>query len=42
VDAYPEPALTVLGVDGVRVSEPVAVPSPEGGGVVHSDSVDAE
>jgi hypothetical protein len=41
VDTYPEPALAVLGVDGVRVAEPVAVPSPESGGVVDSDGVNA-
>jgi hypothetical protein len=41
VNAYPEPALAVLGVDGLGVSEPVAVPSPESSGVVYSDSVDA-
>lgn len=39
--AYPEPALAVLGFDGVGVSEPVAEPSPESGGVVDSDGVDA-
>ena len=41
MNAYPEPALAVLGVDGLGVSEPVAVPSPESSGVVDSDSVDA-
>jgi len=38
---YPEPTLTVLGLDGVGVSKPVAEPSPESGGVVDTDSVDA-
>lgn len=36
---YPEPTLTVFGLNGVEVAEPVAVPSPEGSGVVHTDSV---
>lgn len=38
---YSEPALAILGLDSVEVAEPVAVPSPEGGGVVNADSVDA-
>jgi hypothetical protein len=38
---YPEPALTVLGLDGIDVAEPVAVPSPESSGVVHTDGVNA-
>ena len=40
-EAYPEPALTVLGLDGIDVAEPVAVPSPESSGVVHTDGVNA-
>ena len=39
---YPEPALTVLGLDGVEVAEPVAVPSPEGSGVVDTDGVNTD
>ena len=38
---YPEPALTVLGLDGIDVAEPVAVPSPESSGVVHTNGVNA-
>lgn len=41
LETYPEPALAVLGLDGVDVAEPVAVPSPESGGVVNTDGVDA-
>lgn len=36
-----EPAGAVLGLDDVEVAEPVAVPAPEGGGVVDADGVDA-
>lgn len=39
--AYPEPALTVLGLDGVDVAKPVAVPPPESSGVVHTNGVNA-
>ena len=35
-----EPASTILGVDLVLVAEPVAVPPPEGGGVVNTNSID--
>lgn len=42
IRTYSEPALAVLGLDGVGVAEPVAVPSPQGGGVVHADGVDAK
>lgn len=34
------PALAVLGLDGLGVAEPVAVPAPEGARVVHADRVD--
>lgn len=35
------PALAVLGLDGVAVAEPVAVPAPKRTGVVDTDGVDA-
>lgn len=38
---YPEPALAVLGLDGVGVAAPVPVPPPERGGVVNADGVNA-
>jgi hypothetical protein len=41
-ETYPEPAIAVLGLDNVEVAEPVAVPSPESGGVVHADGVDTK
>jgi len=40
-ETYPEPALTVLGLDGIDIAEPVTVPSPESSGVVHTDGVNA-
>lgn len=36
-----EPALAVLGLDGLGVAQPVAVPAPEGARVVDADGVDA-
>lgn len=38
---YPEPPLAVLGLDLLAVAQPVAVPAPQGGRVVHADGVDA-
>ena len=35
------PALTVLGLNGVGVAKPVAVPAPEGARVVDADRVNA-
>lgn len=35
------PALAELGVDGLAVAQPVAVPPPEGARVVDADGVDA-
>lgn len=37
---HPVPSGTVLGLDCLDVADPVAVPSPEGAGVVDADSVD--
>lgn len=34
------PSGTVLGLDGLDVADPVAVPSPEGARVVDADGVD--
>jgi hypothetical protein len=36
-----EPAIAVLGLHGIEVAKPVAVPTPEGRGVVDADGVDA-
>ena len=41
IKTHPEPLLAVLCLDLVLVGEPVAVPAPDGGGVVHADGVDA-
>jgi hypothetical protein len=38
---YPEPPLAVLGLDGIGVANPVAVPPPNGGRVVNTDGVNA-
>lgn len=38
---YPEPSGAVLGLDLVDIAEPVAVPAPKGGRVVHADGVNA-
>jgi hypothetical protein len=38
---HPVPSRTVLCGDGFDVSDPVAVPAPEGTGVVDADGVDS-
>lgn len=38
---YPEPSRAVLGLHLLAIAHPVSVPSPEGGRVVYTDSVNA-
>lgn len=41
VETYAVPARSVLGLDGLDVADPVAVPSPESAGVVDANGVNA-
>ena len=39
--AYSEPSVTILGLNLLAVCHPVSVPSPESGGVMDTDSINA-